>query len=780
MKRIRKLRDFILINNMLSVIIPLLIAGVMIIPFFYNYAVKQVYDKNTMMATTIAQRLSDFMQESFYYLYQLDDLLNQNAFKNQAEVLTALNTILRNSNSLEGFEVLDKNGLVVVNAPENANILGTNRASQPYFSETKSTGKAYVSSTFISPQTGKPTITIAIPHQDGVLVAYLNLEEISLISVNLIGAFGDAVTVAVTDNNGVYISNKAMEKVYQRELEPNRQLVHQENDSGMLTGDYDGQTMMISYAAVAAANWHVFVYQSYASLLSAFEPFLAVMALLLVLTLIFSRMIARVFFQDIGRSFSELNQQTNEVATGDYHPIDVDTRFDEFKMLTENFNHMVVSVRERDETLKQLAYYDSQTGLPNAAYLAEALAEQITGRQPKIAVICFDIQNFKRINDTFGPSFGDQVLAVMGQRLQNLAMPGGFVARSNGTNFVRILTDFEQPETIIAEINRLKAVIGQRVVIHDNHLYLRFHIGVALYPEDAKTVEELLQYANTAADAAKQRGAAQFAFFEDTMKQDLTRNMQIENCLRTALAGNEFYLHYQPQIDMKSQSIRGFEALLRWENEKLGRVSPLDFIAIAEATGLIVPIGAWVLETACRQMVKMNAQFGGDWMISVNVSPVQLSHERFPEMVEAVLTKTGLAPALLELEITENLFIHSYDEAIRIFKRLKKLGIKMSLDDFGTGYSSLAYLKNLPIDTLKIDQAFTRDLLIKKSNEQLMESIIVMAHTLDLDVIVEGVEEEEQLDCLKDYHCDHVQGYYFSRPIAEAAIAAFYRQMTGA
>ena len=777
MKRIKKLRDFILINNMLSIVIPLILVGFLVAPLIYNYLLKDMHEKNTMIAATIAQRMSDFIDESFQVLYQINGLLDDGMLKDDAAIQIYLNALLDSSDSVEGFEILDANGIVKISAPQNVNILGANRTSQPFFTETKATRQPFVSSSFISQQTGKPTITIAIPQVDGVLVAYLNLEEISMLSLNHIKTFGDAVTVAITDGNGIFISNKDINKVYQREMEANYQSIHPktEIEDQIHTFTYEGKTAMVSHADVSNANWHVFVYESYDSIFSALRPFLGIMLLFTGLLLFFSRFIARLVFKDINHSFGELNQQTKEIASGDYHSINTDNRFDEFNRLTENFNGMVASVKERDEALKILAYYDSQTKLPNAVYLSEHL-NQLILNDCKIAVICFDIHNFKRINDTYGPSFGDKILEMMGARLLELNLPHGFVARINGSNFVRVLTEIENPDDVLLEIEKLRTVFNQAMTFNENNVYLRFHVGIALYPDDARVVEELLQYANTAAEMAKQRGLSQYAFFENSMKQTLLRNMTLENSLRSALENGEFFLHYQPQIDVKNKKIRGFEALIRWDHPLLGMVSPLDFIHIAESTGLIIPIGAWVLETACRQMVCINKKMGAQIMISVNVSPVQLSHEQFPEMVEETLKRCGLEPNLLELEITENLFINSFEEAIKIFDRLKTIGIRMSLDDFGTGYSSLAYLKNLPIDTLKIDQAFTRDLLIKKANENLMESIILMAHTLQMDVIVEGVEELEQFDCLKTYHCDHVQGYYFSRPIDQSELENCFKR----
>ncbi|PKM48261.1 MAG: hypothetical protein CVV01_04395, partial [Firmicutes bacterium HGW-Firmicutes-6] len=365
MKRIKKLRDYILINNMLSIIIPLILVGLLVTPLIYNYLIKDMDQKNTIIAATIAQRMSDFIDESFQVLYQINHLLDDGTLKDDVAIQSYLNAILKSSDSVEGFEILDVNGIVKINAPQNVNILGANRASQPFFTETKSTRKPFVSSSFISQQTGQPTITIAIPQRDGVLVAYLNLEEISMLSLNHIKTYGDSVTVAITDGNGVFISNKDINKVYQREVEANYQAIHPETEieieDQVHAFTYEGKMAMLSHADVDNANWRVFVYESYDSIYAALRPFLGTMVLFTLLLVLFSRFIARLVFKDINHSFGELNRQTKEIAAGDYHPINTDNRFDEFDQLTDNFNGMVASVKERDEALKVLAYYDSQT-----------------------------------------------------------------------------------------------------------------------------------------------------------------------------------------------------------------------------------------------------------------------------------------------------------------------------------------------------------------------------------------------------------------------------------
>jgi len=385
-----------MLNNMLSIAIPLILVEFIIIPLIFIYTEKDINEKNTMIATIISQRLTDFLDESFLPLNELNAMLDTGVL-NDTGIKAYLNTELKGFDAIEGFEILDAQGIVKVIAPENINILGANRSGQGFFSVTHETRQPYISSTFISQQSGKPTITIAIPYGDGVLVAYLNLEKLSMLSLNLSKAFGDQVMVSITDSNGVFISHRDINKVYQRDHEENFETIHQDDTKDrIIAANYNGRSMIVSHSYLPGTGWYVFVYESYDSIINTITPILGVMLLFGILLVLFSRFISQRVFKDINHSLQELNSQTHEIAAGDYHPILSGSRFNEFDMLTDNFNEMVESVKERDETLKNLAYYDPQTGLPNAAYLTEHLNQFILENRGRIVVIYYDIENFKR------------------------------------------------------------------------------------------------------------------------------------------------------------------------------------------------------------------------------------------------------------------------------------------------------------------------------------------------------------------------------------------------
>ncbi len=754
---------------MLSIIIPILLIGLITSHVLFVFTKKDIAQKNTVIANTVSRRLDSFMNESFLALYQLRDLLETDVLENDLQINTYLQTLLEHSSLIESLQVIDNKGLIQNLAPANINLLLSNQSGQTFFSEVQSSKSAYSSSTFISQETGEPTLALAVPFNQGVLVAFLDLSRINLQSLGLKKAFASEISIAITDENGTLISHDEIEKVYQRDQEANFEELRQsdKNNSKITTANYDGQKMIVNTSSLNNLNWFVFVYQSYDSIFVTLGSIFVIISLLAILLVIFSRILTHFVFRTIDSSFNDLNSQSKEIAAGDYHLISIHNNFDEFQVLSENFNQMVKSIKERDDTLRDLAYYDLSTGLPNDSYLSKHLEAFIQDGFEKIAIICFNIRNFKRINDTYGPQFGDAVIKKTGQRILSTPIQNGFIARSASSNFIRVLYSATDSKSILKEIHHFQALFNEPIIIANNKIYLHFYVGVALYPSDAKSPEQLLQYAHIATDSAKKYGKNKIVFFKNTMKDHLLRNMTLEVSLRNALANDQLHLHYQPQINVCQQEIRGFEALLRWQHPSLGNIPPLDFIDIAESTGLIVPIGEWVLKTACTRMVRFNEKMGMRSIISVNISPIQLEHDGFPQMVKTILDQTGLSPDLLELEITENILIDSYKESIRLFNRLKKMGIKLSLDDFGTGYSSLSYLKNLPIDTLKIDQAFTRDLLTKVSHENLMKSMITMAHILDLKVIVEGVEEIDQFSRLKNFCCDCVQGYYFSKPMPE-------------
>lgn len=419
-----------------------------------------------------------------------------------------------------------------------------------------------------------------------------------------------------------------------------------------------------------------------------------------------------------------------------------------------------------EEELKQIVYFDALTGLPNRIALKndiELFTESF--KNESAALIIMDIDNFKYINDTLGHHFGDELLIKIGNVFLNLSPENIRVYRIGGDEFAFWIRDTnDKVESIAYDI--MDCVV-EPVYINETRIQTTISMGIAIYPFAGADVEQLLKNADIAMYEAKHQGKERFIFFDDVMNHKMIEKTRIEYNLQFALQNDEFKLYYQPQYQTKTNKITGFEALIRWNNEELGSVSPSDFIKIAEESQKIVAIGKWVFRNACDFAARLIASGHKDIKISINISIVQLIQDDFIDFILQTIKSKKLNYNVIELEITESVLIRSVQEAYIKLEALRKKGVSVSLDDFGTGYSSLSYLQNLPITTLKIDRAFVEDITKNKISENLASFIISMAHQMNLQVVAEGVETKHQLDILKKYDCDKIQGFYFSRPVPE-------------
>lgn len=441
----------------------------------------------------------------------------------------------------------------------------------------------------------------------------------------------------------------------------------------------------------------------------------------------------------------------------------------------------VVDITERLEyetRINQLINFDPLTGLPNRQMLSERVRHEIQAAyrgNKHLAVMFMDLDNFKNVNDTLGHLFGDLLLMEVGQRLQSVLRATDMVARVGGDEFIILLPD--SGEGAAARVaSKILKLMSKSCFIQEHDLTITPSIGIAVFPENGGDFEILSQRADNAMYRAKEEGRNCFRFFNIGMQDRAARMLKVENALRHALARNELHLQFQPQLSIDEKRLVGVEALLRWTSPELGMVSPAEFIPIAETTGQIVAIGAWVLETAVLQAKAWSDVGLPPMVISVNLSVVQFRDPDLYSRLQKLLQNSRLSPELLELEITESSAMINPDEAIATLIRLSTLGLRTSIDDFGTGYSSLSYLKKLKIHKLKIDQSFIHDLTKDTDDLVIVETIIQMAHNLGLITIAEGVETSEQLDLLREKGCDQIQGYLLSKPLDADAFEEFVRQ----
>jgi len=430
------------------------------------------------------------------------------------------------------------------------------------------------------------------------------------------------------------------------------------------------------------------------------------------------------------------------------------------------------------DRLTWLAQYDALTRLPNrhrlAACLEDAIAQACSSGQ-RAAVMFIDLDRFKSVNDMLGHGAGDQLLTQAARRLEACARRGDVVARLGGDEFALVLTELSSDDTMrrdaAAVAERVVEAMAQPFYLEGQQLFVSASVGIASYPEDGADADALLKSADTAMYGAKNNGRNNYQFYVAAMHEHTAQRLQLESQLRLALERGEFLLHYQPKLGLASGAISGFEALIRWNHPQRGLVPPLEFIPVLEDTGLIIQAGEWVIAEVCRQLRAWEAQDLPVAPVAINLSARQLQQDDLVGAIERIVAGAGVDPSLLEFELTESMLMTNPEAAVETLSRIKALGMRLSVDDFGTGYSSLAYLKRFPLDALKIDRTFVRDLPEDLDDAAITRAVIRLAHSLSLKVVAEGVETVEQVRELEKYDCDEIQGYYFSRPLAPAAAA---------
>lgn len=429
--------------------------------------------------------------------------------------------------------------------------------------------------------------------------------------------------------------------------------------------------------------------------------------------------------------------------------------------------------KKHEEQIRYLATHDVLTGLPNRVMFREILQQNIEfayryGQQ--FALLFMDLDGFKTINDTYGHDIGDQVLMTCAIRLRRGLRASDFIARLGGDEFVILVKNVNSIKNLTTLIDKIFSTVGEPINAGDKEHSLTASIGLSIYPQDGQDKQSLMKAADLAMYSAKEKGSNNYQFFSMGIKSRFRERTIVEEHLPSALERDEFFLEYQPILDLKTGAITGVEALLRWHNPELGLVTPMRLIPVAESSGLIIPIGRWVLRTACMKNVAWQRQGLPRITMAVNLSHRQLMDDRLIEDIKEALSESGMDPELLELEITENLLLSYFPRIINVLNRLKGLGVRLALDDYGSGYSSLAQIRHLPVDTLKIDRSIIGNIPVNKIDMAVIEAILGIGKALNMTTVAEGVETLEQLDFLKDPFCDEVQGFYFSRPVSPEGI----------
>ena len=437
----------------------------------------------------------------------------------------------------------------------------------------------------------------------------------------------------------------------------------------------------------------------------------------------------------------------------------------------------VTALKKANKKMEHLALFDSLTGLANRRLFIERLHQSVLNarRHKKITALLFlDLDQFKRINDTLGHQAGDQLLLNVADRLQACVRPEDTVARLGGDEFTILLNDISEIDYIQVIAKKILSTLKEPVKLGKHEIIVSTSIGITLSPNDSIDSDTLMKNADLALYKAKENGRDGYQFFTDALNIRANKLLETENELREAIKHGDFYLNYQPQINLKTGEISSVEALIRWKHPTKGEMSPYEFIPVAEETGLIVQIGQWVLQQACMEIQELNNLTGKSLRVAVNLSSRQFEDPELVNIVGKALSDSGLKAQNLELEVTESMLMHDINSAITQLNKIKSTGSTLTIDDFGSGYSSLSYLKSLPVDTLKIDQSFVYDIPEDLNAMEIASAVIAIAHKLNLRVVAEGVENIDQRDFLVINGCDYAQGYFFSRPLSCIQMHAFF------
>ena len=445
--------------------------------------------------------------------------------------------------------------------------------------------------------------------------------------------------------------------------------------------------------------------------------------------------------------------------------------FDVHKKIIEviGTNHDITTLKQNEQKMMVLAYRDSLTNLPNKNLFLDRLNISIsTSRRTgtKAAVVLVDLDDFKRINDSLGYSIGNKILVEAAKKLVSCMRDYDTVARVSEDKFLLLLQNIRHNNELFPIINRINAVLGESYNVEGNPMSITVSLGISVFPDDGVNSEDILMNVDKAMYKAKELGKNCYYFFNDSIKEELERKIKLETMLNNAISNHEFELYYQPQYEARTRRLRGFEALIRWNNPEAGLVMPMEFIPFAEETGLIVPIGSWVINTACKVGYKLNNVYGLNLNMSVNISPIQIKQKDFYEIISNSINNSGIEVSNLELEVPESVF-NDLDNVVSVLKVLKDDGIRITLTDFGTGKLSISDLKKLPINMVKLDKEFIHEIDQTRPQEALAESIISLVHKLDIELIAGGVENKKQFDYLSKGKCDRIQGYFFEEPVPE-------------
>lgn len=771
----KKLKDFMLIYTLLATLLPALLVCSVIAVLNKNYVKSDIKKNNVTIAKEIQAETSDYIHNSEELINQVNQMFGADGNTGLDKSSEYINALLKNNRYFEYLEITDENNVILSSYPENSNNIKLDNDYKVHDFNAKDIDKygpkvyfpAYVSQSY-----GKRTALTVVRLGYRIYKGYFNFDTIKNITENP-SINSKTIRAYLSDAKGNIISDN-LANYFERDSNIDLISKNVEKENYVFEANYSKQKKLISAVRIPESGWYSVVTEDKKYAYSQLTLLNIILVAMMLISVILVNSCFNVIVKRILRIYRSFIAGIVKIIEGDYHSTMKISSYEEVNELSNYFNKMIEAVNSRENEIKKMAFSDQLTKLPNRKFFLEKLDGVLNENIEKTSVVFIDIDNFKFINDTFGHKVGDEMLIQFTKRLETVIKPNDLLARFGGDEFLILLENpigKQEVEQWICSLNKLLILPFK---IEDMKMDVSFSAGIACYPKDGKTSLELLKHAEMAMYFSKDEVKCSYKFYKEAMNLEVSNFMRIENAMRTAFEFNEFELYYQPQIDLGGNKLRGFEALIRCNSSELGYMSPVDFIPTLEKTGMIIEVGKWILEEACDKINELCSK-NIEVLISVNVSSIQLMNGDFYQVVKDIISKKAINPKLLELEITETVLIKSYQDVLETLTKIKSLGIKLSIDDFGTGYSSLSYIRTLPVDTVKIDKSFINGLVTEKQDKNLTDIILLMAQKLNLTVVAEGVENNEQLEYLRNNNCDHAQGYYFGKPMTEKQMNEFIK-----
>ncbi len=766
----KSIRKSILLNNLITISIPLVLFVYFTLRFLMVRYEEEIVTRNQIITMNLAERFDIILEEPIRITAYIYEAYGSHHSHEDASTTQALVGIVGSNPSILNIELLDSEGSVIQSAVRPQDI-GINRSGEDFYTQLAQMDRDYYwSPPYISTAIGDLSYSLAYhtPNDQYILI-YSSLKSLSESALSYAGQFGSDVHVAITDKTGRYISHEDLQKVYIRMVDSNIEAIRDvaNGNASHRIVPINDVDYVINATMMPTSQWYVVVYQPTESVFGLLNTLLLIMIGMVIFSAAITTVHTFVFSGRIHDFITKMKTAMDLAITNDFQTEADDFRYNDLNEVNDRFIHLMNEVKDRDAQLLQIAYYDQLTGLGNRLLMNEDIPEMIgAAKDQSVTFALLNMDNFKIINDIYGHNIGDELICFTANQLRSITDKLNSRVYYLGADEFALVIPLALNEDALSEmLLPLFEQMRQGLYINRHFLRISVTVGVANYPEQTSNSKELYQFADIALIEGKNTHKGTISVFNQQMRQQIQNRSNMNHLLRTALDQGMFELFFQPQIDARTKEIYGFEALIRLRKNNGDLVPPNLFIPVAENTGLILELGAWIAKEAIDKALSINQRFGANYHMGINISTVQMGASGFIESIMDTITNSGIDLSMIELEITESVFINDESTAFNALQTLSQAGVNFSLDDFGTGYSSLSYLTSMPFSTLKVDRMFIADMEFTPTKKDMLESIISMGHKLNMTIVAEGVESEEQLMICRKFGVDIIQGYYYSKPL---------------